>query len=87
MTVAESLVLFDEPQTFPEMTRGCGVGVLVSRTDHHADCFDAGRKYLLDQDAQGGLGLAVAVHQRLERQGPLGQARGRYDGFLDFHGY
>ena len=38
-----------------------------------------------DQDAQRGLGDAVAVHQGLQGEGPLRRAGGGDDGFFDFH--
>jgi hypothetical protein len=40
----------------------------------------------LEQDGEGGFGLAVAVHERLERQAALVPAGGGNDSFSDFHG-
>ena len=39
----------------------------------------------LEEDPQGGLGLAVPVHQCLQRQAPLGRAGGRDHRFSDLH--
>jgi hypothetical protein len=39
-----------------------------------------------EQDGEGGFGLAVAVHERLERQAALVPAGGGNDSFANFHG-
>jgi hypothetical protein len=54
--------------------------------DYHADFFNASGKDFLDEDPQGGLGVAVAIHQRLQGKGPLRFASGGNDCFLNVHG-
>ena len=66
-------------------TRGFRVGGLVARTDDHRDLGDAGGGDFPGEDGEGGLGDAVAVHQRLERQRALVFPGGGDDGFGDFH--
>ena len=63
------------------------VGRLVSGADYNTYLLDARRQDFLDEDPQRGLGDPVPVHQRLQRESPLAFARGRNDGFLDFHGF
>ncbi len=84
--VTKRRVLLDKPQPPTLAPRGSGIGVLISRTDHHADLIDAGAKYFLDDDPQRSFGVAVPIHQRLQRECPLRFASGSDDSFFDFHG-
>jgi hypothetical protein len=45
-----------------------------------------GRRHLRN-DVQRGLGFAVAVHQRLQRQHPLARTGGGDDGFSNVHDF
>ena len=59
------------------------VARLVAGPDDHADLLDVGRERLLDQDAEDGLFLPVAVDQGLQRQRALALSGGGDDSFLD----
>jgi len=65
---------------------GGGKRRLIARGNNQADFLDAGVQDFLQQDGEGGFGLAVAVHERLERQAALVPAGGGDDSFADFHG-
>jgi len=65
---------------------GGGKRALIARRNHQADFLDTGVQDFLQQDGEGGFGLAVAVHQRLQRQAALVPAGGGNDSFADFHG-
>src|ERR1035438_8710413 len=62
---------------------GGGVARLVAGPDHHADLLDIGSEGLLDQDAEHGLLLPVAIDQGLQGQRALALAGGGDDSFLD----
>jgi hypothetical protein len=59
---------------------------LIARGNHQTDFLDAGMQDFFEQDGEGGFELAVAVHERLERQTALVPAGGGDDSFADFHG-
>ena len=59
---------------------------LIARSDHQPDFLDAGLEDFLQQDGEGGFGLAVTVHQPLQRHAALFPAGGGDDGFANFHG-
>ncbi len=65
---------------------GCGPeNGLVAGRNHDADLLGPGRDGFLDDDAQGGAGFAVSVHQGLKGKGPLMTTGGGDDGLGDLH--
>ena len=87
VAVAERRRLLDEVEPAALPAGGSGISGFVPGADDHTDFLDAGREDFLDENPQRGLGGAVAVHQGLQGEGPLGFAGGGDDGFLDFHGF
>jgi hypothetical protein len=59
---------------------------LIPRTHHDADLFDPRRGDFIDDDPERGSGVAIAIHQGLERQRALVAAGGSDNGLSDFHG-
>ena len=68
MTVAERLLLLDERQFALEISNRVSICVLVARTDHQANIFNAGAEGFLDDNSQRGLLRAIAIDQRLQRE-------------------
>src|SRR5688572_17664652 len=85
MSVAERFTLFDEPQPWSMSSSRSGICWLISRRNHYAQLVDAGPAHFFNDDRQRRLWSAIAVHQRLKRQGPLIPAGGRDDSFFYFH--
>ena len=85
VTVAERLLLLDELKSLGVLTSSGAINLLIARANHHAEFLDARREDFLDYDGQGGLGLAVAVHEGLERERALALAGGGDDGAFDVH--
>ena len=86
VAVTQRRGLLDEMDAIGVRAGGGGKSALVAGADHQADFLDAGLDYFFQQDGEGGFGLAIAVHQRLQRQIPLMAARGGNDSFANFHG-
>ena len=61
------------------------IGLLVTGTDHDANLFHPGLENLLDDDGNGGFLDAIAIDERLQRNGALIFSGGGDDGFLDLH--
>ena len=59
---------------------------MAARADDEANLLDAGGDGFFDDDFEGGLGFAVAVHQALQRQRMLVATGGSDDSFFNFHG-
>jgi len=57
----------------------------VAGRNYEADFLYAGLKHFFEQNREGRFGLAIAIHQRLQRQIALVTARDGDDGFADFH--
>jgi hypothetical protein len=87
MAIAKRGTLLDEAEPAVLPAGRNGISGLVSGADNHTDFLDAGRQDLLDENPQRGLGGAVAVHQGLQWERPLGLASGSDDGFFDVHGF
>ena len=83
VAIALRLGLGDEAHPGGVPARGVGVAGLVAGPDDHADLLDVGGEGLLDQDAEDGLFLPVAIDQGLQRQRALALAGGGDDSFLD----
>jgi hypothetical protein len=64
---------------------GGGERLLVAGADHDPDLLNAGLQYVFQQNHERGLGLAVAVHQRLQGQIALVLAGRSDDSFSCFH--
>ena len=84
--VAQRRGLLDELNAIGVRTGSGGKGTLVAGANHQADFLNAGLQHLLQQDGEGRFGLAIAVHQRLQRQVSLIATRGGDDSFANFHG-
>ena len=83
VAVSERLGLRDEADGASMTPNGLRVALLVAGPDDHADLLDICMERLLDEDAEDGFFLPVAVDQGLERKRPLVLPRGGDDRFLD----
>ena len=77
VAVALRLGLGNEAHRGRVAARGVGVAGLVAGPDDHADLFDVGREGLLDQDAEDGLFLPVAIDQASAAAARAGSGRRR----------
>ena len=85
MPVAQRFGLLDELKPLCVAARGGAVSGLIAGMNDDADVIHAGEQHLLDENPQRGLGNAIVIDQRLERERPLVFAGGGDDGFLDVH--
>ena len=86
VSIAQRSGLFDERQSLRVIARGVGIRGLIAGADHDTNLVDACLPHLFEDDLQDGLGSSVAIHQRLQREGPLSPARRRNNRLFDFHG-
>lgn len=86
MAEAAGIGLFDELEAISMRAGGRAERLLIAGGDHHGDVIDTGGEGFLDDNGEGGFGLAVAVVEVLQWEGALGAAGGGDDGFRDLHG-
>ncbi len=65
MTIAQRFLLFDERQARTAVPGRGRVSFAIARANDNANLFDACGKNLLDDDAEGRLGCAIPIDQRL----------------------
>jgi hypothetical protein len=86
VSIAERFRLLDELNAIDVRSGGRRKRTLIARGNHQADFLDTGLQDFFKQDGERRFGLAIAVHQRLQRQAALVPAGGGDDSFADFHG-
>jgi hypothetical protein len=83
--VSEGLWLFHEGETIGVSARRHSKGLLISGANDDADHLHICPENLLDDDRQRRFCGTIAIHQRLQRQGPLGVPPSRDQSLFDFH--
>ena len=87
VTVAQRVLLLHKSQPWGMLAGSRSVGGLVTGTNHHADLLHAGPQGLFHDDTQYGFLSAIAIDQRLQRQGALAAPCRGDDGFGYLHGF
>ncbi len=85
MTVTARVRLFDEVESIRVVPRGLSVSVLISGDNDQTNIFHAGAHDLLQNDPEGFFLYAIAIHERLQGEGPLAAGCRGDDRFFDVH--
>ena len=84
MAIPEWGFLFDKMQA-GGTARGPAISGLIPGMNHDTNFLHAGLDHFVDDDRKSGLLQAIAVHQRLQRQGPLISPRRCDNRFFNIH--